>query len=226
MKKMCLLVFAFAILLSACGTSVTVPVMTATPETTATTAFTSTPELTATPEATPTPDFSKPAAVVAPDKAEFSFPLPEQEWDWFVETCNPCFPRKPVVEREWRVLLELDKTYALQVVCYSDTNQTPQKGSTSEMLAACSGIISEVTEVFNGGDHIETIPSSFSDLTFSYDSEHSRLLMELTDSVLTQLLYDKKPEVLVFYSELMSDYTDPQHRSYRDQLYNVVVSLK
>ena len=222
---MFLLVFAFAILLSACGTSVTVPVMTATPETTATTAFTTTPELTATPEASPTPDFSKPAAVVAPDKAEFSFPLPEQEWDWFVETCNPCFPRQPVVEREWTILVELDKIYALQVSCYSNTNQTPQKGNTSEMLASCSGNISEVTKDFGDG-HIETTASSFSGLTFSYDSEHSRLLMELTDPALTQLLYDKKPEMLKFYSRLMSAYTDPKHRSYKDQSHNVVVSLK
>ncbi len=222
MKKPFLIVSILAILLSACGTSVTAPVITATPAITATSAFTSTPELTATPEASPTPDFSKPTAVIASNKAEFWFPLPEQEWDWFVEYCNPCFPSaaRPPVERMWRVLLELDKTYDVEVSCYSDLSQSPQKGNTSEMLTACSGKILEVTKFYDGS-HIETAQTSFSGLTFSYDD--GRLIMELTDPTLTQMLYDKQPTFLKFYSRLMSSYSDPESRGYKDESYNAIL---
>jgi hypothetical protein len=224
MKKIFLIMAATVLFLSACSEAISVPVMTATSAETSTPESTSTPEQTPTPAASPTPDYTKPYAVSSPDGAEFFFPLPEQEWEWFLAYCGGCFPSGVgPSERTWRVFLDVDEIYELTIECNSDDSKLPQKGSASEMLAECQASIWHETDFQSDGTYrIE--PTDYSQLTFSYINDG--LTIELTESTLTQALYEIKPESLLFHSYLVSDNSNLEDRDYDSNLFDVVVTYE
>lgn len=218
MKKLFLIMTVAVLLLSACSEAVSVPVMTATPAETSTPELTSTPEQTPTPAVSPTPDYTKPYAISSPDSAEFFFPLPEQEWEWFLAYCGGCFPSGVgPTERTWTVYLDLGEGYVLNIECDSDSSKSPQKGSASEMIEACQGkIMIETTD--------SRKPTDFSQFTFSY--VNGGLTIVLSESSLTQALYELKPESLLFRSRLVSDNSDLQDRKYENNRFDVFVTYK
>lgn len=202
------------LLLSACSEAVSVPVMTATPAPTL--APTNMPEQTIAPTDSPSLDYTKPYAVISDDEAEFFFPLPDQEWEWFLEYChNGCFPDGTgPAERTWTVYLNLGEKYYLKIECDSDNNKAPQKGSAIEMLAECKPAIYQ--EV---GDSLK--PTDYSEISFAY--ENGGVLVTLRESALIQLMHEKKPKTLSFISSLVSDNSDLEDRKYDTNSFDVAV---
>lgn len=204
MKKLLLLASLFTIFLSACGSSVTMPVITATtaftttPEPTATTAFTATPEI------PPTPDFTKPYAVIASDKAEFWFPFPSKDHGWsIVPVSKECFCGYwGEVINSWSVFFEAtEQTYLADVSCGDPNNQLYEEIPDSDMLKRCNA---KIKLVDSSGS---TSPSEYQNITFS--EYNNGMLITLTESSLVQALYEARPQQIRFDSYLFTQLDIP-----------------
>lgn len=226
MKKVLTLTFVVALLISACGqsapTTISAPEVTEVPANTSVPEVTVTPESSPTPEASPTPEMLDPYAIISADKAEFWFPLPQREWQWFV---IPKENNRVYEESSWSIRFEVDKAYEIYVDITNNENLPPQKGNLAEMLQAAGVNISELGNIDS---------NCFSDICYftgfenvSVTSVDNGLLIELTEQSLVQALNQNKPETIRFSYQYMTDYNaDPKQAGYEADEIEVTPTYK
>lgn len=181
MKKLNVFLLTATIVLSACATpEPIVPTNTSTP------AFTKTPLPTQIPTQTPTPiPLPKdPYAQISASKAEFWFPLPDQEeYEWSIL-------ENPSSDFGWFVVFgDLDDYAQLGVSCGYPKAETFQIGTIENMLKTCR------KSLYTHDSPKENIAT---DDTFSVSVVDKGILINLTDSDLINILIEKKPQSVLF----------------------------
>lgn len=176
------------------------------------------PANTSTSQESPSLEMQKSYAVISADKAEFWFPLPDREWQWFV------LPKTDAVHDEsaWSVRFEVDKIYEIYVNIANNDNLPPQKGSAADMLKV-AGI--EISQLENMGSNSYAYHfTGFKNVNVT--SIDGGLLIELTEQSLVQALYQSKPETVVFGYSYIKDYANLSDPKYEYGEFDVTPTYK